>query len=381
MTANSPYDRTDAATSVAPSWNDDRSVDVLQVVTDDDRRGAQVFARDLHEALETTGVGVRTVALARGASGGLDVPVLGERRLGRATLAALRRECSRASVVVAHGSTTLPACAIATLGTRAPFVYRQISDSLFWAPRRSQRLRVSAGLARAAAVVALWSGSARTLETHFHVARRKLHVIPNGVPTDDFAPVEGPRRGASRERLGLDPARPTALSLGALVPEKGVDLAIDAIAARPDLQLLVVGDGPERRSLEARAAARAPGRVRFTGPVASPRTAYEAADVVILPSRGGDSMPAVLIEAGLMALPSIATPVGGIPEIVIDGHTGALVPVGALDELVEALDRITGDAGRAAELGEHARRHCVERFGIDTVATQWSGVLRAVARS
>jgi glycosyltransferase involved in cell wall biosynthesis len=191
--------------------------------------------------------------------------------------------------------------------------------------------------------------------------------------------VSAVERRARREAFALDPDRTTILSLGALVVEKGVDLAVDAVGALPDAQLLVVGDGPERRNLEARAQARAPGRVTFTGSIVDPRPAYEAADVVVLPSRGGDSMPAVLIEAGLTGIASVSTPVGGIPEIVVDGRTGVLVAPGELPPLVEALRRITADAGSAGALGRRARAHCLEHFGIDAVAAQWRGVLDAVA--
>lgn len=348
---------------------------VLQVITDTDRRGAQVFAADLHEAFLRRGTAVRTVALAPGATGGLDVPVLGSSRLGPRTLSALRRELKASTVAIAHGSSTLPACALASSGTRIPFVYRQISDSQFWAPNGLRRLRVRAGLARAAGVVALWSGSADTLEARFGVSRRKIRVIPNGVPPEQFHPVAVDERRERRQGFGLDPARPTALSLGALVPEKGVDLAIDAIGASPGVQLLVVGDGPERTNLEGRATRVAPGRVVFAGSVADPIAAYATADMVLLPSRGGDSMPAVLIEAGLMGIPAISTPVEGIPEIVLDGITGELVPVASLSALVDAINRLTKDAGRAGGLGRAARTHCLERFGIDGIADQWIAAL------
>ncbi|MFI5048152.1 MAG: hypothetical protein ACHQIG_13885, partial [Acidimicrobiia bacterium] len=132
---------------------------VLQVVTDTDRRGAQVFATDLHAALARQGRDVRTVALAPGKVGGLVLPVLGERRRSVATLRALRHEVASAAVVVGHGSTTLPLGAIATVGTGTPFVYRQISDSVFWAPSGLRRLRVQAAMRRCAALVALWPGA------------------------------------------------------------------------------------------------------------------------------------------------------------------------------------------------------------------------------
>ena len=354
---------------------------VLQVITDTDRRGAQVFASDLHHSLERSGTRVRTVALAPGVVGGLEVPVLGPRRLGRESVLALRRELAGATVAIAHGSTTLPACALAGLGAGTPFVYRQISDSRFWAPGGLRRLRVRWGLSRAAAVVTLWSGSADTVTTHFRVPRGKIHVIPNGVPTGDFRPVARDERRVRRAQLSLHPDRPTLLSLGALVPEKGVDLAIDAVGAVANVQLLVAGDGPERERLEARATLVAPGRVVFAGSVADPLTAYAVADVVVLASRGGDSMPAVLIEAGLMGLPAISTPVEGIPEIVINGVTGELVPIGSVPVLAEAIERLTTNPDRAAELGRAARAHCVERFDIDEVAAQWLVVLERCAAS
>src|SRR5690349_168446 len=120
------------------------SATTLQVVTDTDRRGAQQFALDLHRALEARGRQMRTVALVDGEVGGLDLPTLGSKRLSLPTLLALRREAVAACVVIAHGSSTLPATAITTLGTGVPFVYRQISDVRFWARGRLRRWRVAA---------------------------------------------------------------------------------------------------------------------------------------------------------------------------------------------------------------------------------------------
>ena len=89
---------------------------VLQVITDPDRRGAQLFAVDLGDALGHVGIEVRTVALAGSQNTPkLDVPALGRRRIAWSTLVALRRELAHVDVAVAHGAQTLPACALATL--------------------------------------------------------------------------------------------------------------------------------------------------------------------------------------------------------------------------------------------------------------------------
>jgi glycosyltransferase involved in cell wall biosynthesis len=352
---------------------------ILQVITDTDRRGAQVFASDLHVALERQGRTVRTIALASGAVGGLDVPVLGPTRTHVSTLRSLRREFKGADVVVAHGSTTLPMSAAARMSSRTPFVYRQISDSRFWAPSLGRRLRVRAALRVASRVVALWSGSARTLHETFGVPERKIRIVPNGVPVERATPIDRARAPDARAQLGLDPDAPTVLSIGALAPEKGVDLTISAIGGLRGVQLLVAGDGPERGRLEELAARVALNRVVFAGSLRDPRPAYTAADVVSLPSRGGDSMPAVLIEAGLMGLPAVASPIEGIVDIVEPGVTGELVAVESVDDLRIALDEILGDRTHAARLGAAARARCTARFSIEVVAESWGRVLDEVS--
>jgi glycosyltransferase involved in cell wall biosynthesis len=353
---------------------------ILQVVTDTDRRGAQVFATDLHDALTRRGHHVRTVALAPGRTGGLDLPVLGPSRRHPKTVAALRRETTRASVVAAHGSTTLPLCAMVRTTMRTPFVYRQISESMFWASTPMRRGRVRAALRLASAVVALWSGSAATLGDRLGVPARKLRVIPNGVPAERFPPVDRGRTDPARIELGLDPDRPVVLSIGALVPEKGVDLAVRATAELADVQLLVVGDGPERATLESLAQDVAVERVTFLGSVADPRPCFEAADAIVLPSRGGDSMPAVLIEAGFMGVPAVATPVEGIVEILDEGRAGELVPPDDVRALADALGRLVTDHDHATVLADAARAHCRAAYDIDVVAARWEKVLDDVRR-
>lgn len=350
------------------------SAPILQVVTDTDRRGAQVFATDLHRAFEHAGRSVHTVALAPGTTGGLDLPVLGARRLSPRTLHALRVEVKRSCVVLAHGSTTLPACAIATLGSGVPFVYRQISDSRFWAPSGLRRARVRTAIRRAAAVVALWDGSARTVREHLGVPTDRIHVIPNAVESERFQRANSADRLRARERFGLASERFTVLYVGALAREKGVDRLVDAAGSLPELQFLIIGDGPEHAALEERAESTgAP--VSFAGSMTDPRDGYRAADLLVFPSRGGDSMPAVLIEAGLCGLPCIATDIEAIPEIVVEGVTGSVLDRGADDRWAEAIEGFARDPDRGRVMGDAARAHCEARFDIDVVAAQWMRVV------
>ena len=355
---------------------------ILQVITDTDRRGAQVFATDLQAGLERRGQAVETVALAPGGSPvRLDLEVLGPSRLAPSTLTELRRRIRAADVVVAHGSTTLPACALAGVGTATPFVYRQISDSLYWAPTRLRRARVRAGLARAARVVALSAEAGSVLCDRFGVASDRIDVIPNGVPRRDHRAATPQQKRSARAHFGLEAERPTVAVLSALVPEKGVDLAIAAVGRLPRAQLLVAGDGPERGALEQQAQQQAPGRVRFAGSLPDPALAYDAADLILLASRGGDSMPAVLIEAGFRRLPAVATDVGAIAEVIEQGATGLVVPEAAVLPISEAIGSLLDDPETAQAMGAEAETRCGARFEIDVVAEAWLATLQSTVQN
>jgi glycosyltransferase involved in cell wall biosynthesis len=282
--------------------------------------------------------------------------------------------------VIAHGSTTLFACAVALPWSGIPFVYRQISDPLFWASTTARRLRTKAFLGRAARVVSLSASTADIVIDHYGLRREKVVVIPNAVPGDRFGPASPAERVAARAELGIDEQSVLAISVGALVPEKGVDLAIKSLAQRTDCRLLVAGDGPERESLEHLAAEQLGDRARFVGSIDDPRSLYAAADLVLLPSRGGDSMPAVLIEAGLCGVPVITCPIGAIADVVINDETGLLVEPDDLAGLQAAVNGLASDQELARRFGASAQRHCAARFTIAATAPMWADVLRGVAR-
>jgi len=344
---------------------------ILQVITDTDRRGAQTFAMDLGDALRAEGESVRTVALTPGKqSSPLNVEVLGARRRGPATLRALRSKMKTSDVTIAHGSATLMACAIAGFpGER--FVYRQISDSRFWANSLGRRLRTALSLRRASQIVALSDEAQQTLIDHVWAPRSRLVVIPNGVPIGEFRRPTPEERTRARLDLGLVDESYVVLSIGALVPEKGVDIAIDALAELEDPVLVVAGDGPDRERLEMRAQNKLPRRYRFVGAVDHPFRIYACADVVVLPSKGGDSMPATLIEAGLCGLPAIATPVGSIEDVVVDGATGVIVPSGDATGFHLALERLLHEPELGRLLGDAAASRCSQYFEIRPVARRW----------
>ncbi|MEO6122945.1 MAG: glycosyltransferase family 4 protein [Ilumatobacteraceae bacterium] len=354
---------------------------VLQVITDRDRRGAQVFATDLAAGLVEIGADVETVALTRGTHGDLlDIDVLGPSRRSPATLRALRRSARQSDIVIAHGSATLFACAVALLGSRRPFVYRQISDPQHWAASLPRRLRIAVFLRRAAGIVVLSPSIATVFGHHYRMKPDHLTVIPNAVPGNAFSPATPLQKAGALEAFGLPKDSVVVAYIGALATEKGVDMAIEAVAEADHCHLLVVGDGPERELLNELADRRAPNRVTFTGSLSDPKAAFAAADLLVLPSRGGDSMPAVLIEAGLCHLSCVTTPVGAIADVVLGGHTGRVVPIGDQQAFTAAVRELAADETLRHEYGLAASEHCRANFTIAATAPAWLELFSSLVR-
>ena len=198
--------------------------------------------------------------------------------------------------------------------------------------------------------------------------------------------VAGSLRAAGAEPFlvghGVDLARfrprPTArsgelslLAVGRLVPKKGFDVLLDALAhlARP-WRLAVVGDGPERSALRARATGQGD-RVRWLGRAthADLPAIYASADVVVVPSRvdaadDRDGLPNVVLEAMACGRPVVASDVAAIATAVDDGLTGVLVPPEQPLALARAIDALGADRFARARLGRSARRRAERDHGL-----------------
>jgi len=201
----------------------------------------------------------------------------------------------------------------------------------------------------------------------FRHCNGRVRIIYNAAlaPPPAGPPAERERLAALAGGLG----RPIVGVVGRLSPEKGVDLFLDACAvlARKGLAFsaLVVGDGPERAQLEARASdlgLASPPRVRFLGQVHNVDVVYENLDLVVLPSRS-EGLPNTLLEAMQADVPVVATAVGGVPEAVGASGAAHLVAPGSAVALAEAIEHALthGDRPEAAA----ARRDVVSRFSLE----------------
>lgn len=236
---------------------------------------------------------------------------------------------------------------------------------------------------RAVAAVAAISEEVRRQLVAGGVRPERIRVIPSGVePPAGLPGAAG--RAAARVRFGAN-AEPMVAVVAALERRKGHDVLLHALAvlrARGvPVRCLVCGDGSERAALERLASSLGLGdAVRFLGEQRQVADVLAAADVFVLPSRW-EGLGVAILEAMAMALPVVASAVGGIPEAVVDGVTGVLVPPEHPAALADALAALVADPARARALGERGRARVLERFTIERMAESYERLYEDLART
>jgi glycosyltransferase involved in cell wall biosynthesis len=195
-------------------------------------------------------------------------------------------------------------------------------------------------------------------------------VIPNGIDLAEADAALATGRAEARRRLGLFPTDLAVAYLGRLHEEKGVEHLVTAfhglLRAHPASRLLLAGDGPSRRLLETAVdALRLRPFVRFLGTVADPWPLLAGADIFALPSLR-EGMPNALLEAMAAGLPSVATAVGAVPEMVTDGREAFVVPPGDAGALALALAELAGRPTLRQAMGTLARRRVEDAYRIET---------------
>lgn len=276
----------------------------------------------------------------------------------------------RPSVVHVHGLSSFFASIPCSLWGAPPVVF---TCHFSLAPQIGTRRLVTAVLMRhVRAVVAVSNAAREVCKRAYHVPRRRLHMIYNGVDTVRFAPSD--RAGSVPLTIGF---------CGVFRVEKQVPSLLEAVAALraggARASLLLVGDGPTRRDCQA--ASQALGLadcVEWAGSQRDVRPWLSRMDIFVLPS-SQEAMPVALIEAMAMGLPVVASAVGGVPEIVLQGRSGLLFEPGNSGQLAAHLGRLTREPRLRAELGAQARRTVVERFSIDRMMLEYAGLYRAVS--
>ena len=195
------------------------------------------------------------------------------------------------------------------------------------------------------------------------INEEKVHVVPNGVDTKKFKPAG---KAHARNLLNLPQDKNIVLFVGALRKIKGVDYLIEAAENFVDsnTHLFMVGrDDGLKRNLEKRAhELKIADYIKFTGPVNHDDIPLwiSASDILVLPSLS-EGRPNVVLEALACEVPVVATNVGGIPELMVDGETGYLVPAKSPRELSRKINKLLEDKNRRENMGKLGRKSIIQK--------------------
>jgi glycosyltransferase involved in cell wall biosynthesis len=222
----------------------------------------------------------------------------------------------------------------------------------------------------------------RALIDHEGLPAGRVGVIFNGI---DLAAFGSADRAAARAAMGAAGDELVILQVARLDYLKDHATAVRALArftvGQPHARLVLVGDGPERPAIEALARELGvAGRVRLLGARSDVPRLLSGADVLLL-SSVSEGIPLTPIEAMAAGLPVVATDVGGVGEVVVDGETGLLAPARDDAALAVHLARLAGDAGLRRRFGEAGRARARRLFDEARMCDDYGRVYRELARA
>jgi glycosyltransferase involved in cell wall biosynthesis len=329
--------------------------DVISLGFKDEERTATL------PVLETAGLAPRFLSLRR---------LVDPAALLRLTSAIRASRCDLVHAHLQYSATLAPIAARLT-GRPAVCTFHHVPGPLSGLEAIKERLAV-ASAARSRRVIFVSHASMYAFQARYERTIHNSAVVHNGVDLAEFNPEP-----ASLPRdLQIPTDALTATLVGAMRPHKGHATAIAAwaqIARRlPEARLLLVGSGPMERELRRQAASlRVQDVVIFAGRRHDVARVMRASTLAILPSQT-EALPTTLMEAAAAGKAVVATNVGGVPEVVRNGETGILVPVGDVELLAAATIDLLIDRGRRAAMGRAARRLAEARFD----SMKWARQLR-----
>ncbi len=208
----------------------------------------------------------------------------------------------------------------------------------------------------------------------------KVQVVHNGIELARFQRDRAETRARLEREFEIPPGVPILVTVSVLRPAKGIEVLLDTVQHVPGAYFLIVGGGPKEEEFRELAAKSGVGnRVRWAGFRTDVDALLAGCDLFVHPSLA-DAFPTVLLEAMAAGLPVIASRVGGIPEIVIPGVTGDLVPPGDPNALAAAINALLAKPAAMATMSEAARRRAQSEFSAEAWLARLGQLYEQVAR-
>jgi glycosyltransferase involved in cell wall biosynthesis len=264
-----------------------------------------------------------------------------------------------------------------------PLIYAAISARLCGArvlhtmhgnvpPRGLQKWLRRLGAAAVHCFVAVSAATADVARKLGEVSTSKIRVILNATDVERFKRDESARTDVRRS-WGVGAGGYAIGTVGRVAEVKNHTLLLRAVAPLlgSEVVLVIAGDGPERARCEALAKElEIAEHVRFLGVVSYVPRVMSGFDVFVLSSRS-EGLPLVLAEAMAASLPVVATDVGGVANVVVDGDTGFVVDAGDEQGLRERIDRLRMDADLSRAFGARGAQLAAERYALDRMADDY----------
>jgi len=215
------------------------------------------------------------------------------------------------------------------------------------------------------------------------------HSVEASLIADGIEPVEVIHNGVAVEPITRKlSSMPIVVFAGRLVPEKGVDVLLNAFAIvaqdLPEAQLMIAGEGPERaRLVELTDKLGMATKVTFLGHIAKRKmeTQFAQAWVQVVPSRWAEPFGLVAVEGMMRGTAVIASSMGGLSEIVKQGETGFLVPPNDIGALAWKMKELLSDRAKAEEMGKSGRDLAEGRFSLARQCEQFATIYRQMMSS
>lgn len=212
-------------------------------------------------------------------------------------------------------------------------------------------------ISRSDNIIAVSDEIKNVLMSNLNADPNRISIISCGVDTSVFVPLE---KMDVRRKLGIAENAKVVLFAGSLSYSKGVDVMFECAQRMPDVLFILVGDGLLKTDIK---------NCKFPGacPHEEMPKWMNAADIFVLPSRS-EGTPVVILEALSCGIPVVASRIGGCPDVIRDGQTGYLIPVGDVDMLQRKVRDLLNDNVNRNLMGKRGRKDMVEKFDNKKIA-------------